>query len=121
MQRVWSHVLIQGGVDRLLASARRSGEPDPSSRDVRNNPSEFREAVEREDVVLTANGKPFAIALGIQGEDVEEALELVRRLRALMAMSRMQKRAQEGGLGGASAEGVDEEIRAAREARGRSG
>jgi antitoxin (DNA-binding transcriptional repressor) of toxin-antitoxin stability system len=52
------------------------------SRDVRNNPGQLREAVEREDVVLTASGKPFAIAIGVGEDQVEETLELLRRVRA---------------------------------------
>ena len=88
-----------------------------SSRDVRNNPSEFREVVEREDVVLTVGGKPFAIAVGVDENDIEETLDVLRRLRALRAMARMQHRAEERGLTGMPGEEVDEEIREARRSR----
>jgi antitoxin (DNA-binding transcriptional repressor) of toxin-antitoxin stability system len=88
-----------------------------SSREVRNNPSRFREAVEREDVVLTAGGKPFAIAVGVEEDEVEETLELLRRVRALRAMTRMQAHAEESGLGSTPAGELDAEIRKARKAR----
>jgi antitoxin (DNA-binding transcriptional repressor) of toxin-antitoxin stability system len=88
-----------------------------SSRDVRNHPSQFREAVEREDVVLTAGGKPFAIAVGVEEDEVEETLELLRRVRALRAMTRMQTHAEESGLGSMPAGELDAEIRRARKAR----
>jgi antitoxin (DNA-binding transcriptional repressor) of toxin-antitoxin stability system len=88
-----------------------------TSREVRNNPSEFREVVEREDVVLTVGGKPFAIAVGVGEDDLEETLDVLRRLRALRAMARMQRRAEERGLVGMTAEDVDQEIRDARRGR----
>jgi hypothetical protein len=91
-----------------------------SSRDVRNNPGQLRETVEREDVVLTASGKPFAIAIGVDEDEVEETLDLLRRVRALRAMSRMQAQAEERGLSGMSTDEVHAEIRRARKARRRT-
>ena len=88
-----------------------------TSRDVRNNPSEFRETVEREDVVLTVGGKPFAIAVGVEEEDVQDTLELLRRLRALRAAARMQRSAEKRGIDRMSADLIDEEIGQARRAR----
>jgi prevent-host-death family protein len=91
-----------------------------STREVRNNPSEFRETVEQEDVVLTTNGKPFAIVVGIEEDELAETMDLLRQVRALRAMARMQKRAAERGLSAMSAEEIEEEIRAARRARGKT-
>jgi PHD/YefM family antitoxin component YafN of YafNO toxin-antitoxin module len=91
-----------------------------STREVRNNPSEFRETVEHEDVVLTANGKPFAIAVGVEEDELAETMGLLRQLRALRAMARMQKSAAERGLSTLSAEEIEEEIRATRRARGKT-
>lgn len=88
-----------------------------ASRDVRNNPSQFREDVKRDDVVLTVSGKPFAVAVGIDEDELEETLDMLRRLRALRAMSRMQKEAEERGVGSMSPEEIDEEIREARKSR----
>lgn len=91
-----------------------------TSRDVRNNPSEFRETVEREDVVLTVGGKPFAIVVGVAEDDIEETLDMLRRVRALRAMGRMQQKAEERGLDEMTAAEIDEEIREARRSRRRS-
>jgi PHD/YefM family antitoxin component YafN of YafNO toxin-antitoxin module len=88
-----------------------------STRDVRNNPSIFREVVEEDDVVLTVNGKPFAIAVGTDEDELEETLDLLRQVRALRAMSRMQRGAAERSVSGLSMEEVNAEIRAARKAR----
>ncbi|MGI9188897.1 MAG: type II toxin-antitoxin system prevent-host-death family antitoxin [Longimicrobiaceae bacterium] len=88
-----------------------------STRDIRNNPSEFREAVERDDIVLTVNGKPFAVAMGIDEGEFEETLDLLSQLRALRAMARLQKTAAERGLSGMTIAEIDEEIREARAGR----
>jgi antitoxin (DNA-binding transcriptional repressor) of toxin-antitoxin stability system len=88
-----------------------------TSREFRDNPSQFRQDVARDDVVLTVGGKPFAVAIGIDEDEIEETLDLLRRLRALRAMSRMQKRAEEGGASGMSPAEIDKEIRAARKRR----
>jgi PHD/YefM family antitoxin component YafN of YafNO toxin-antitoxin module len=91
-----------------------------SSRDIRNNPSAFREIVDREDVVLTAGGKPFAIAVGVSDEELEETLDLLRRVRALRAMARMQRVADERGLADMSREEIQKEVRNVRKAHRRS-
>jgi antitoxin (DNA-binding transcriptional repressor) of toxin-antitoxin stability system len=88
-----------------------------TSREVRNNPSQFRQAVERDDVVLTVDGKPFAVAVGTGEDEIEETLDMLRRLRALRAMSRMQRKAEERGVSGMSPEEIDQEIREARKRR----
>jgi len=88
-----------------------------TSREVRNNPSQFRQAVEREDVVLTVDGRPFAVAMGIGEDEIEDALDMLRRLRALRAMSRMQRKAEERGVSGMPPEEIDQEIREVRKRR----
>jgi antitoxin (DNA-binding transcriptional repressor) of toxin-antitoxin stability system len=90
-----------------------------TSREVRNNPSQFRKDVERDDVVLTVGGKPFAVAVGIDEDEIEETLDMLRRLRALRAMTRMQRKADERGVSGMSPEEIDEEIREALKSRRR--
>jgi antitoxin (DNA-binding transcriptional repressor) of toxin-antitoxin stability system len=88
-----------------------------STREVRNNPSAFREAIEGEEVVLTLNGKPFAIVLGIDEEDLESTLDLLRQLRAQQAVSRLQRSAVDQGLSALSMDEIDREIRQARKER----
>ena len=88
-----------------------------TSREVRNNPSQFRQDVERDDVILTVGGKPFALAVGIDEDEIEETLDILRRLRALRAMGRMQRTAEARGVSGISSEEIDKEIREARKSR----
>lgn len=88
-----------------------------STRDLRNRPGGFRETVQREDVVLTANGKPFALAVGLSEDDFEETLDLVRRARAQRAISSLQRDSVARGTDRLSMEEIDAEIRAARAQR----
>ena len=85
-------------------------------RELRNNPGKVWRELRREDLVLTANGKPIGILVGVE-EDLEEALATVRRLRAALAVSRMRREAQEAGRDRLTAEEIAAEVRAAREAR----
>lgn len=91
-----------------------------TAREIRNNPSEFRKVVESDDVVLTAGGKPFAIAVGVSDEELEDTLDLLRRVRALRAMARMQQQAEVRGLADMSPDDVQKEIGKARKERRRS-
>ena len=91
-----------------------------SSREIRNRPTEFRAAVEEDDIVLTMNGKPFAIAVAVDEEEMEETLGILRQVRALQALSRIQARAEEAGLGATPLDTVTEEVRRVRRERKRS-
>ncbi|MGH9524934.1 MAG: type II toxin-antitoxin system prevent-host-death family antitoxin [Terriglobales bacterium] len=88
-----------------------------STRELRNRPGEVRKLVEKEDLVLTANGKPIAMILGIDEEDVEETAMLVRQARAQIAVSRMRKRAASLGLDKMSLSEINAEIQAVRAKR----
>ncbi len=90
-----------------------------TTREVRNNPSRFREDVEREDVVLTVDGKPFAVAVGTDPGEIQETLDMLRQVRALRAMARMQRMAGELGTAAMSSEEITAEIRNARKSRRR--
>jgi prevent-host-death family protein len=85
-------------------------------RELRNNPGKVWRELRREDLVLTANGRPIGILVGVE-EDLEEALATVRRLRAALAVTRMRREAQESGRDKLTAEEIAAEVRAAREAR----
>jgi hypothetical protein len=86
-----------------------------SARDMRNSPSEFRETLEREDVVLTVGGKPYAIAVGVGEDAVEETLELLRRVRTLHALTHATPPDEGNGANGMSPERIEEQVRAARQ------
>lgn len=88
-----------------------------SSRELRNNPGSVWDALTQDEIVLTANGKPVAIMLGVEENEVEETLDLIRQVRAQRAISRMQRAAREQGLDRMSPEEIEEEIRRARAER----
>ena len=86
-----------------------------SSRELRVNPRPVFERLEGEhEVVVTSRGKPVALMLGVEGEDVEEVVRSVRRARAELAVSRMRGTAAERGLAEAD---VEDEIEAVRRGR----
>ena len=63
-----------------------------STRDLRNQPGYVRDlAAQKDDVVLTANGKPVAILVGVDGDDFEETARAIRQAKAHRALSRMRR------------------------------
>jgi len=88
-----------------------------STRELRNRPGYVRKLVQKEDLVLTANGKPIAMLLGIKDEDVEETARAVRQARAQRALSQIRKEAARRGLDKVSPEFVDAIIRDVRSKR----
>jgi len=89
-----------------------------SIRDLRNQPGLIRRTVREEPVTLTANGRPFAIVLGLQeGEDPGEMERLIRQARAQKAVSRIRARWQESGQQAPTESEIEEEVRSARSAR----
>ncbi|MGB9868300.1 MAG: type II toxin-antitoxin system Phd/YefM family antitoxin [Bacillota bacterium] len=70
-----------------------------------------------EEAVLTYNGSPVALLVGVQEARLEETIRLIRQARAQAAVSRMRERARDLGLDKMSDEDVAAEIRAARRAR----
>jgi hypothetical protein len=59
-------------------------------RSLRNRPGSVTTLVHEDDLVLTSNGNPIAILVGIRG-DFEEALLIVRQARARCALSRLRR------------------------------
>lgn len=88
-------------------------------RELRNRPGRVWDELRAEDLVLTANGKPVGILVGVDESDLEEAMASLRRARAMRAVSRMRRRAAETGAHQLSSRAIDGEIRAARAARRR--
>ena len=91
-----------------------------SSRDLRDTPGTLKDQVRDEDVVLTANGRPVAVVIGVAEGDIEETLAVIRQTRAMRAVSRMRRDACEQGADKLSEAEVEREIRAARAERHRS-
>lgn len=88
-----------------------------STRVLRNRPGYVRELAREDDLVLTANGKPVAILVGVENEDFEETARAVRRAKAQLAVTRMRRRAAANGLRDMSLAAVNAEIRATRSRR----
>ena len=75
--------------------------------------------LEDDDVVLTSNGRPFAIIVGVDEGDVERTAAALRRARAQLAISRMRRTAAATGLSTIAPEEIEAEIRGARADRAR--
>ena len=88
-----------------------------STRDLRNRPGFVRELARKEDIVLTANGKPVALLLGLEDDDFEETAQAIRQARAQRALSRMRRQAESKGLSDMSLSRINAEVRAVRSKR----
>jgi PHD/YefM family antitoxin component YafN of YafNO toxin-antitoxin module len=88
-----------------------------STRELRNRPGFVRDLARKDDLVLTANGKPIAILLGVEEDELEETARAVRQAKAQLALSRLRKEARRRGADRMSPSAIDAEIRAARSRR----
>lgn len=88
-----------------------------STRDLRNRPGFVRELAREDDIVLTANGKPIALLLGLEDDDFEETAQAIRQARAQRALSRMRRQAESQGLSQMSLAQINAEVRAVRSKR----
>ncbi len=89
-----------------------------SIRDMRTRPGEVWQQLQDEgDLIVTSSGRPFALMIAAEGEDVEALLLALRRARAQLAVSKMRKHAGEAGLDGMTMDDIDVEIRQARSER----
>lgn len=91
-----------------------------SVRDLRNRPGRVWKTIRGKEMVLTANGKPVAILVGVEEDDLEETLAALRRARAQAAVSRLRAQAAKTGTNVLTQEEVDAEISAARSERSAS-
>ena len=88
-----------------------------STRQLRNRPGYVRTLAQKQDLVLTTNGKPIAILLGIKEDELEETARAIRQAKAQLALSRLRKQAARRGADRMSASAIDAEIRAVRSRR----
>lgn len=79
---------------------------------------EFRGNAAKE-IVITSNGKPVAILTPTDETTLEESLAAIRSARAVQAVTRLQRRSRELGTDKLRRHEIEEEIRAARQARKR--
>ena len=90
-----------------------------SVRDLRNAPTEVWDALEEGDLVLTANGRPKALVVRVDDDDLDATVVALRRARAQVAVTRMRTGARGSGAAGISQSDIDAEIKSARRARQR--
>lgn len=87
-------------------------------RDLRSRASQiWRQLPEEKEIILTLNGKPIAIISAISGENMEESLAIMRRVRAMTAVASMQLEAKKSGADRMSMREINKEIAAVRKPR----
>jgi len=89
-------------------------------RDFRNKTAAIRKALSSEhEIVLTSNGRPFAIMADVDEDSFEQKLAALRRTRAYAVLDRIRTRAKATGVDGLTMEEIDAEIAKARRERQR--
>jgi PHD/YefM family antitoxin component YafN of YafNO toxin-antitoxin module len=68
-------------------------------------------------VVLTTNGKPTALMLGIDEDSFEDTLEDLRSARIRRSIKQMREQSENAGLNEMTLDEINAEINAARSAR----
>lgn len=68
-------------------------------RDLRSNTARLRKNLQTErEVVITANGRPFAVMTRVEPDQLEEEIVAIRRARSRAAISRIRAKAKAEGL-----------------------
>ncbi|HLI63276.1 MAG TPA: hypothetical protein VKV05_07735 [Terriglobales bacterium] len=88
-----------------------------STRELRNRPGYVRNLARKDDLVLTASGKPIALLVGIEEDELEDATRAIRQARAQLALSRLRRQAARRGADRLSDRAIRAEIRAVRSRR----
>ena len=77
-------------------------------RELRSKTASLREDLDQDrEIVLTANGRPFAVVSRIEPDSLEEELQAIRRARAKVAVERLRAQAQAKGLNRLTMEDID--------------
>jgi antitoxin (DNA-binding transcriptional repressor) of toxin-antitoxin stability system len=87
-------------------------------RDFRNKTAEIRKELETgREIILTANGRPFAMMTRVSPDTVEEEVVALRRARARHVLERIRAHAKAAGVDRMTPEEIDAEIARARAER----
>lgn len=87
-------------------------------RDLRSNIARLRKDLEKErEIVVTANGRPFAIMTRVEPDEVEEEILAIRRARAMSALGRLRTKAKMDGLDRMTMDQIDAVVAEARRKR----
>lgn len=89
-------------------------------REFRGNAATVRKQLETErEIVLTSNGKPFAMLTPVEPDTVEEEASAIREARARLAIDRIREHARKTGLDKMTMKEIDDLIaKVRRERRG---
>jgi PHD/YefM family antitoxin component YafN of YafNO toxin-antitoxin module len=84
-------------------------------RDFRTSPrSTWRKLENHNKVVITNNGKPIAVMLGVDGASLEETLAAINQAEAMRLINKIQMQSVRNGTDTITMEEIDAEIDAAR-------
>ena len=79
-----------------------------SARDLRNRPGHiWKELKKNKEIVITSNGKPVALMIAVNEDNLEEELKARRQAKVQIFIAKMQKSAKEKGLDRMSLEGIN--------------
>ena len=82
-----------------------------SVREFRSNTATVRQELETErEIVLTSNGKPFAMLTPVEPDTVEDEASAIRQARARLAIDRIRDHARKTGLDKLTMREVDDLI-----------
>jgi len=89
-----------------------------SIRDLRSNTARLRKDLQTDrEIIVTANGRPFAVMARIEPDRIEDEILAIRRARAQAALSRIRAKAKADGLDGMTMDEIGVIIRHARRER----
>ncbi|GHV87427.1 hypothetical protein AGMMS50255_7230 [Spirochaetia bacterium] len=84
-------------------------------RDFRTSPrSTWRKLENHNKVVITNNGKPIAVMLGVDGASLEETLAAINQAEAMRLINKIQMQSVRNGTDKITMEEIDAEIAAVR-------
>ena len=87
-------------------------------REFRNNTAQIRRELQTErEIILTANGRPFAMLTPVDPDTVEEEVVALRRARARLLFDRVGARAKAAGMDNLTMREIDAIIARARAER----
>ena len=91
-----------------------------TSKELRNNPSKLWESGNGSETVVTVNGKPKAIVIGLDcDEDIEEQLKSIRRVKAQSVLDKLRLYSVQKGLNKLRDEEIIAEVEKVRKEKNR--
>lgn len=87
-------------------------------RDLRLKPGDMWDRLRQQrELILTSNGRPVAVIVGVEEDNLEETVAALRRARAQAAVSRLRRAAAANGTSKVSAAEIEAEIAQTRRER----